>query len=100
MPHETDDTQAWQEWITTACRVTGTDPGQVDVDQILGLAGQVARQVARPMVPVTAFIAGLAVGSGADLTTTLKTLVAAADSVARQQVSEQKAEATDAGNTD
>lgn len=36
------------------------------VDALLDLAAAVAYAVARPMTPVTAFVAGLAAGRGAD----------------------------------
>lgn len=78
MHREDEDPKAWQEWVSTACRATGTDPGQVDIEKTLHLASHVARRVARPMVPVTAFIAGLAVGGGADLDAALKALEDAA----------------------
>ncbi len=60
-----DERRAWQDWIDRACAATGVDPAQVNVDEVLALASTVARNVARPMVPVTAFIAGLAVGNAA-----------------------------------
>ena len=41
------------------------DRGLVDIDRILQVASDVAHQVARPAVPVTLFVAGLA-AAGAD----------------------------------
>ncbi len=54
-----------RDWVEDACRRLGVSPGEVDVEAIHGLTGAVAERVARPMAPVTAFVAGLAVGAGA-----------------------------------
>ncbi|WP_320068264.1 DUF6457 domain-containing protein [Micromonospora sp. RTGN7] len=54
------------EWVTAACAELGLDPGQVPVPVVLDLARDVAHQVLRPGAPVTAYLLGLAVGSGAD----------------------------------
>ena len=51
------DLPAWIESLTAALDV---DPSLVDTDRILGVAADVAHQVARPAVPITMFIAGLA----------------------------------------
>jgi hypothetical protein len=51
-------------WTTAACADLGIDPAAVDVRQILDLARDAAHQVDRPAAPVTAYLLGLAVGSG------------------------------------
>ena len=51
-------------WIRTAGDELGVDPDAVAVDELLDLARDVARGVARPAVPLTAFLAGYAVGAG------------------------------------
>ncbi len=51
-------------WTAAACAELGLDPAAVDVPQILDLARAAAHQVDRPAAPVTAFLLGLAVGSG------------------------------------
>ena len=56
------DLPAWVEALTTEL---GVDAGAVDIDRILELASDVAHGVARPAVPISLFIAGLAVGRGA-----------------------------------
>ncbi|NUU17137.1 molybdopterin-guanine dinucleotide biosynthesis protein MobA [Cellulomonas humilata] len=56
------DLPAWIESLTAAL---GVDPTLVDTDRLLGVAADVAHQVARPAVPITMFIAGLA-AVGAD----------------------------------
>lgn len=78
MGRENEDRQAWQDWIHQACAAVGIDPGEVPVAEILDLAGDVARGVARPMAPVTAFIAGVAVGRGAEPQAVIAALAAAA----------------------
>jgi hypothetical protein len=55
------------EWVDAACAELGLDPAAVDQRAVLDLARQVAHQVDRPAAPVTAFLLGLAVGSGQQL---------------------------------
>ena len=55
------------DWVTAACAELGLDPAQVSVPVVLDLAKDVAHQVLRPGAPVTAYLLGLAVGRGADL---------------------------------
>ncbi len=52
-------------WTAAVCAEFGIDVAAVDVRQVLDLARDVAHQVDRPAAPVTAFLAGLAVGAGA-----------------------------------
>ena len=52
-------------WIDQLTDALGVDRGLVDIDRILQVASDVAHQVARPAVPVTLFVAGLA-AAGAD----------------------------------
>jgi hypothetical protein len=52
------------DWTAAACAELGIDPAAVDLQQILDLARDAAHQVDRPAAPVTAFLLGLAVGSG------------------------------------
>ncbi|MBD8059140.1 molybdopterin-guanine dinucleotide biosynthesis protein MobA [Cellulomonas sp. JH27-2] len=51
------DLPAWVDRVTTEM---GVDRSLVDIDRLLDLASDVAHQVARPAVPVTMFVAGLA----------------------------------------
>jgi hypothetical protein len=52
------------DWVAAACAELGIDPATVDVRQILDLARDAAHKVDRPAAPVTAYLLGLAVGSG------------------------------------
>jgi hypothetical protein len=52
-------------WIDQLCTELGVDRALVDIDRILEVASGVAHQVARPAVPVTLFVAGLA-AAGSD----------------------------------
>ena len=47
-------------WIDQLCTELGVDRTLVDIDRILEVASTVAHQVARPAVPVSLFVAGLA----------------------------------------
>ena len=47
-------------WIDQLCTELGVDRRLVDIDRILEVASTVAHQVARPAVPVSLFVAGLA----------------------------------------
>jgi hypothetical protein len=52
------------EWIEATCAELGVDPRDVHRDLILDMARDVAHGVARPAAPLTAYIIGLAVGTG------------------------------------
>jgi hypothetical protein len=54
-------------WIEAACGELGIDRAEVDERLILDLARDAAHRVDRPAAPVTAFLAGIAVGSGQSL---------------------------------
>ena len=54
-------------WIEAACLELGVDRAEVDERLILDLARDAAHRVDRPAAPVTAFLAGIAVGSGQPL---------------------------------
>jgi broad specificity phosphatase PhoE len=56
-----------ERWIDAACAELGVDRATVDERIILDLARDSAHQVDRPAAPVTAFLAGIAVGSGESL---------------------------------
>ncbi|WP_034611374.1 DUF6457 domain-containing protein [Cellulomonas sp. URHD0024] len=47
-------------WIDQLCEALGVDRAMVDIDRILEVSSSVAREVARPAVPVSMFVAGLA----------------------------------------
>ena len=51
------------EWIDQITTALGVERDLVDIDRLLEVAGDVAHQVARPAVPVTMFVAGLAAAS-------------------------------------
>ncbi|MGV9326137.1 DUF6457 domain-containing protein [Streptosporangium sandarakinum] len=52
------------EWTTLACRELGIDPSAVDRDALLDLTKEIAHGVTRPAAPLTAYLLGLAQGSG------------------------------------
>jgi hypothetical protein len=56
-----------EAWISAACAELGVSQSIVDERAILELAREVAHQVDRPAAPVTAFLLGVAVGSGQQL---------------------------------
>ncbi|WP_308121903.1 NTP transferase domain-containing protein [Actinotalea ferrariae] len=54
-------------WVVAVADVLGVDPDALDVDTLLDVTRDVAHSVARPAVPLTAFLAGYAVAtSGGD----------------------------------
>lgn len=57
---------ALREWTDAVCLDLNLDASEVDRNLILDMARDVAHSVARPAAPLTAYIAGLAVGRGAD----------------------------------
>jgi hypothetical protein len=69
---------ALEDWTAAACRELGLDPAAADGGAVLDLARDVAHGVLRPAAPVTAYLAGLAVGRGADPADTMSRLTALA----------------------
>jgi len=53
-------------WVAAAAAELGLTAGEVQTQQVLDVARDVAHQVLRPGAPVTAYLMGLAVGRGAD----------------------------------
>jgi hypothetical protein len=73
----------WTEKLLAAYEIDGT---RVDIDAVLGLAGNAAHGVVRPAAPLTTFVvgyaAGLAVGSGqADEALAMRSAMAVADAL-------------------
>lgn len=66
-------------WTAAACTELGLDPGQADIRKVLDLARDVAHQVERPAAPVTAFLLGLAVGSGRPVDEAIERLLGLAE---------------------
>lgn len=55
------------QWVALLVEELGVDPSAVDVDAVLDVARDAAQAVARPAVPLTAFLLGYAVArSGGD----------------------------------
>jgi Domain of unknown function (DUF6457) len=71
-----------QNWTQAACAELGVEADDATVRVILDLARDVAHQVERPAAPVTAFLAGLAVGAGQPLAAVSDRLRALASSLA------------------
>ncbi|GAB3588929.1 DUF6457 domain-containing protein [Calidifontibacter terrae] len=57
--------QQWQAWVEKTCAALELDPTLVDIDDVHALSRDVAREVERPLAPVSAFILGLAIGARA-----------------------------------
>lgn len=62
-------------WVVQVAAELGITDLDVDIDQVLDLAGAAAHAVVRPAAPLTTFVAGLAAGlaggSRADLQTAI-----------------------------
>jgi len=69
---------ALDQWTAAACRELGLEPAEVATGPVLDLARDVAHGVLRPAAPLTAYLAGLAVGRGADPAETMSRLTALA----------------------
>jgi len=63
-------------WIEAACGELGVDRADVNERIVLDLARDAAHRVDRPAAPVTAYLAGLAVGSGQPLPDVVSRLTA------------------------
>ncbi len=64
------------DWIAVVCADLGIDRAAVDERLILDLARDAAHRVDRPAAPVTAFLLGVAVGTGRQLAPTAERLTA------------------------
>jgi hypothetical protein len=62
------DVSTLEDWTATVCAELGLEPGAVDVSAVLDMTRDVAHDVARPAAPLTAFLAGIAIGRGASAT--------------------------------
>jgi Domain of unknown function (DUF6457) len=74
------------EWTAQVCQALNLDPGLVDRDAVLDLARDVAHGVARPAAPLTAYLLGLAAGSGQsveDATAAITALIPTAEETPR-----------------
>jgi hypothetical protein len=58
-----------EQWTTAVCADLGLDPGTADPRAVLDLAREVAHSVDRPAAPLTAYLAGVAIGRGMDAET-------------------------------
>lgn len=56
-----------ERWTEAVCAELGLDPASADVRTVLDVARDVAHTVARPAAPLTAYLMGVAVGSGQHL---------------------------------
>lgn len=75
MPHDRNqDLSELTRWLETVAPGLGLATADIPVGDVLDLAKAVAHGVTRPGVPVTAFVAGLAIGRGADADAVLATL--------------------------
>ncbi|HET9895930.1 MAG TPA: DUF6457 domain-containing protein [Streptosporangiaceae bacterium] len=63
-------------WIAAVCADLGIDRSAVDERVILDLARDAAHRVDRPAAPVTAFLLGVAVGTGQPLALVAERLTA------------------------
>ncbi|MFY9890092.1 MAG: DUF6457 domain-containing protein [Streptosporangiaceae bacterium] len=68
------------DWTAAVCAELGIEPGQIDIREVLDLARVAAHQVERPAAPVTAYLLGLAVGSGQPRSEAAARLAALAES--------------------
>lgn len=55
-----------ERWTAAVIDELGVDAGALDRDVVLELAREVAHGVARPAAPLTTYLLGVAVGSGAE----------------------------------
>lgn len=54
------------DWTSKACAALGINAGQADTAELLALARDVQRAVAKPAATVAVYLLGVAVGRGAD----------------------------------
>lgn len=82
--HKSAELHAWAAELAAALGLAGVV--NVDVDAILGLAGDAAHAIVRPAAPLTTFIVGFAAGRGSlDGSTDAATATEIARTLARQR---------------
>jgi hypothetical protein len=70
----------FEEWVEGACKALDVEPDDVDTEELLDLAREVAHGVERRAAPVATFLLGLVVGRGADYDEALAALRETAES--------------------
>jgi Domain of unknown function (DUF6457) len=82
----------WTRRLTEALDIDGVT---VDIDAVLGLAGEAAHAVMRPAAPLTTFVVGFAAGlASADDGVTVDEAIAQATTVARALCRDEAAHAS------
>jgi hypothetical protein len=56
----------FERWVEEACAAVDVEPDDVDIEELLGLAREIAHGVERRAAPVATFLLGLVVGRGGD----------------------------------
>jgi hypothetical protein len=79
-----------EQWTTAVCAELGLDPGTADTRAVLDLAREVAHSVDRPAAPLTAYLAGIAVGRGMDPETAATRVLNRAQAWAAETAAENK----------
>ena len=83
---------ALEQWTAAVCADLGLDPETADATVILDLARDVAHSVDRPAAPLTAYLAGVAVGRGMDPATVTARIRSRARSWAADPAGKSKSE--------
>jgi uncharacterized protein DUF6457 len=66
---------ALDDWVAKLAAELGVTDLDIDIDQVLDLAGAAARAVVRPAAPLTTFVAGLAAGLAGGLPADLQAAI-------------------------
>jgi len=75
------------DWVEKLAAELGITDLDLDVDQVLNLAGAAARAVVRPAAPLTTFVAGLAAGLAGGLPADLQDAIDRANALCERQPS-------------
>ena len=76
---------ALDDWVAKVATELGVTDLDLDIDQVLDLAGAAARAVVRPAAPLTTFVAGLAAGLAGGLPVDLQAAIERAKVVCEQE---------------
>lgn len=94
----TDQKQILEPWCRQLIEALELQGLEVDIDEVLGLAGEAAHAVVRPAAPLTTFIVGYAAGcASATGQASDDVAMRSAGEVARQLVRQYKQDEADAG---
>jgi hypothetical protein len=85
MTDASSDKTVLEDWVAKLAAELGIADLDLDVNQVLDLAGAAAHAVVRPAAPLTTFVAGLAAGLAGGLPSDLQAAIDRANLLCEQE---------------